>query len=180
MKQTRRHGKRRMNVSFACAVFLVGPVTLGEAQGPHVMQPRVPPAQLEEAQTLTNPLPNSPEVVRPGKSVVRGKRHLCKLSRHERKRPGGRQSESGSTEFPPSWVLASPDGGRNLLGDQAWQSRHRHDSLWRAPFRQGDLDHHALRKNFFTKTRSAGRTRPPARERADDAKRGSWSSSGIG
>lgn len=65
--------KRRTNISFACAAFLMGTITLGEAQGPHMMQPRVPRAQLEEARVLTSPLAYSPEVVARGKMLYEGK-----------------------------------------------------------------------------------------------------------
>lgn len=51
----------------------MGAVSLGEAQGPHMMQPRVPADQLEEARALTSPLAYSPEVVAQGKALYEGK-----------------------------------------------------------------------------------------------------------
>lgn len=39
----------------------------------HIMTPRVPADQLEDAQALTSPLPDSPEVVEKGKAIYEGK-----------------------------------------------------------------------------------------------------------
>lgn len=62
-----------MKVRLACAALLIGTVSFAEAAGPHMMQPRVPEGQLEEARGLANPLTSSPEVVAQGKALYEGK-----------------------------------------------------------------------------------------------------------
>lgn len=53
----------------------LGSTTLVSAQGGHqmMMKPRVPADKMAEARALTNPLPDSPEVVQQGKSIYEGK-----------------------------------------------------------------------------------------------------------
>ena len=46
--------------------------TIASAQGPHMMEPRVPADRLAEARALRNPLPASPDIIAPGKAIVMG------------------------------------------------------------------------------------------------------------
>jgi len=61
--------------SVLCVVLLS--VTIGVQHGVgaehHMMQPRVPADKLAEARALTNPLPDSPEVLEQGKALYNGK-----------------------------------------------------------------------------------------------------------
>ena len=57
----------------AFAVLFLGTASKVEGVGPHMMQPRVPGDQLENARSLSNPLSYSAKVVEQGKALYEGK-----------------------------------------------------------------------------------------------------------
>ena len=56
-----------------CWFLSGGGLSLSKAAEPHMMQPRVPADKLAEARALTNPLPDSSEMVEKGKVLYQGK-----------------------------------------------------------------------------------------------------------
>jgi cytochrome c len=62
-------------VSFLFFLFVVGIVGIdpGHAADQEVLKPRVPPGQIQEAQTWTNPFPSIPENIEKGKHIFHGK-----------------------------------------------------------------------------------------------------------
>jgi len=56
-------------------LFFVGVVGIGlvHAANPEVLKPRVPPLQIEEAQSWKNPIPSTEESVEKGKQIFKGK-----------------------------------------------------------------------------------------------------------
>jgi len=60
-------------VLLLCCLLVVVEVSLSEAAEQPMMQPRVPVDKLAEARALTNPLPDSSEIIEKGKVLYQGK-----------------------------------------------------------------------------------------------------------
>lgn len=63
--------KTRLLCLVVGCIFLMTSPVFSETH--HIMEPRVPPDQLGEARSLTNPLSSSPDVVMKGKEIYKGK-----------------------------------------------------------------------------------------------------------
>lgn len=63
----------RTTIILAVSVLIILSTTSGWAAGPEMMKPRVPTDKLEDARSLTNPIPGSPETVRQGQELYEGK-----------------------------------------------------------------------------------------------------------
>lgn len=67
---------RGLKGKFPIGWFLAAGIIGGscvDAADPEVLQPRVPPAQIEEVRTWTNPFPPTPENLEKGKAIFHGK-----------------------------------------------------------------------------------------------------------
>ncbi len=98
-------------LAFAALFTIVG------AAGPHLMQPRVPNDQLEEARALANPLPNSAEVVAQGKTLYEGKGTCANCHGIN---GNGRGLGAASLNPPP----------RNFLHHGFWRHRTEGEIFW--------------------------------------------------
>ncbi len=138
-------GKRGMVLLATVCVMMLAFESAPLAAGPHMLQPRVPSEQLDEARALTSPLPDSPDSIEKGKALFMAKgRASTATDKRERVMPRGLPVESITSQLSASRILAASHRRRNLLGYQAWLARHQHGWICGPTDGRRDLVHHSV------------------------------------
>ena len=106
-----------MKSLFAYGVLFLWAISPVEAAGPHMMQPRVPAGQLEEARALTSSIAVSPNVIAQGKTLYEGKGSCANC-----------HGMNGDGQGPGAANLKPPP--RNFLHDGFWRHRTEGEIFW--------------------------------------------------
>lgn len=97
-----------MKISIVACAFTGGMLWAGQ---PGDLTPRVPPEHLEEAKSLQNPLPSSPDIVAKGKKLYEGRSYCAACH--------GLEGAEGKNKGPIVFPGAPPPTN---FADAAWQA----------------------------------------------------------
>lgn len=106
-----------LKTSVLLGTLFLGAMAVAEGAGPHLMQPRVPEAKLEQARALKNPLPFSSDLIEQGKVLYEGKGTCVNC-----------HGERGNGKGPGSKDLNPPP--RNFQHTGFWRHRTEGEIFW--------------------------------------------------
>lgn len=89
----------------ALAILLAWPLPVDAAER-HIMAPRVPDDQLESARAMTNPLPDSSEIVEKGKASTPARGDVSTVTAR-----AGRATDRRRDSIPPRGTFITMDSG---------------------------------------------------------------------